>query len=159
RCTLESNVVGNRARQSDSGGHYMTQEDWSGTGEASDTPNAGSWSKPTAEAETTADEAWGESAIGETDEIAEVARAVPATTRSSSRSGTRSSKRSSAKSSSSRSGSSRKKKSAAKKSGTKKKAAAKKKTAARKTTARKSTAKRSTAKRKTTAKRKSTGKR
>ena len=36
----------------------MTQEDWSGTGEASDTSNAGSWSEPTAAAESDADEAW-----------------------------------------------------------------------------------------------------
>jgi hypothetical protein len=62
----------------------MTQEDWSGTGETSDTSNAGSWSEPTAEPEET----WGESAIGEASEGAEIERAVavPATTRSSSRS-------------------------------------------------------------------------
>ena len=54
----------------------MTQEDWSGTGETSQTSNAGSWSEPSADA---ADETWGESAIGETDDGAERAIAVPAT--------------------------------------------------------------------------------
>src|SRR4029079_4220615 len=63
---------------------YMTQEDWSGTGEASNTSSAGSWNEPAADAE----DAWGEVAIGEVTESAEAERtvAVPATTRSSSRS-------------------------------------------------------------------------
>src|SRR6059058_3365362 len=100
----------------------MTQEDWSGTGETSETSNAGSWSDPAA----AADETWGDSAIGEASEGAEAERsiAVPATTRSSSRSGSRSSSRSGSRSSSSRKKSSAKKSSA--KSGTKKKSAAKK---------------------------------
>ena len=57
----------------------MTEEDWSGTGEASETPTTGSWSEPPAEA----DETWGESAIGETTDGAEEERtiAIPATTR------------------------------------------------------------------------------
>ena len=61
----------------------MTQEDWSGTGEASDTSSAGSWNEPAADAD-----AFGETAIGEATESTEAERtvAVPATTRSSSRS-------------------------------------------------------------------------
>ena len=42
----------------------MTQEDWSGTGEASQTSSAGSWNEPAADAE----QAWGESAIEEATE-------------------------------------------------------------------------------------------
>src|SRR5690242_13890200 len=127
---------------------YMTQEDWSGTGETSQTSSAGSWNEPAADAEA----AWGDTAIEEATESAEAERAVavPATTRSSLRSLT-----------SSRSSGARKKstakKSTAKNSGAKKKAATKKKTA-RKSTAKKATAKKSTAKRKTAAK-KSTAKR
>ena len=33
----------------------MTQEDWSGTGEASDTSSAGSWNEPAADAEALGD--------------------------------------------------------------------------------------------------------
>src|ERR1041385_7278928 len=63
---------------------YMTQEDWSGTGEASNTSSAGSLNEPAADAQ----DAWGEAAIGEAVESSEAERtiAVPATTRSSSRS-------------------------------------------------------------------------
>ena len=106
----------------------MTQEDWSGTGEASNTSSAGSWNEPAADAE----EALGESAIDEVTESAERTVAVPATTRSSSRS-SRSSRSSGAR-----------KKSTAKKS-TAKRSAAKKSTAKR-TTAKKSTSKRPAAK-------------
>src|SRR3954465_5882235 len=111
----------------------MTEEDWSGTGEASDTPSANPLSEPAAEA---ADDTWGESAIGETSDELERSIAVPAVTRSTSRSS-----RSSSRWGSTRSSTTRKKSAAkrapAKKASAKKKSAAKKKTAARKTTARK----------------------
>ena len=75
----------------------MTQEDWSGTGEA-ETSNADSPSETSIGTEV-ADDTWGDSAIGEAsiDEGAEAARAVavPATTRSSATGGRGCSRRSS----------------------------------------------------------------
>src|SRR5947208_15512976 len=76
RCTLETNVVGNRARAIQLRRSLMTQEDWSEAGETSQTSDAGSWSTPSADADAT----WGDTAIGETstDDSAELARAIPA---------------------------------------------------------------------------------
>src|SRR5438128_3345844 len=70
----------------------MTQEDWSGTG-AADQPSTGSLSESSFDTGKPADTTWGDSAVGETsaEEDVDVVRAVPATTRSSSRSGSRSS--------------------------------------------------------------------
>ena len=48
----------------------MTQEDWSGTGEASDTSSTSSWNEPAADAEDA-------SAIGEATESAEAKHTVP----------------------------------------------------------------------------------
>src|SRR5436309_11531845 len=88
RCTLESNVVGNRARAIRTRRSLMTQEDWSGIGETDGPSNADSLSESPTGSEAAGD-TWGDSVIGGvvSDESAEVARAVPAATRSSSRSG------------------------------------------------------------------------
>src|SRR6478609_3206259 len=164
RCTSQTNVVGNRACAIRRRRSLMTQEDWSGIGETEQPSSADSLSESSSAFEPeAADETWGDAAIGDvtSDDEPEIARAVPAAARSSSRSGSRSTAKSSTRKKSATRKKSTAKKSTARKA-TAKKAGARKKTTARKTTARKSTARKSTARkttaRKTTA-RKSTSKR
>src|SRR2546423_13590219 len=76
RCTLETNVVGNRARAIQLRRSLMTEEDWSGTGETSETSATGSLSESSEG--PAADVTWGGAAIGETpgDESDEIAPAA-----------------------------------------------------------------------------------
>src|SRR6516225_7287956 len=104
----------------------MTQEDWSGIGEAAEPSDADSLGESSSDFVTEdADETWGDTAIGDvtSDDEPEIARAVPAAARSSSRSGSRSTAKTTSRTTSAR-----------------------KKTSARKSTAKKSTAKKATAK-------------